>query len=545
MNNHFLDICKVPNINSKIIKDYFNSNKQIDLNYTAYNYIFNTFVNSDINNIKNNIESIKFFIKYLNKDSILVLSNEINKKTHLFNNNKNIYSSLKILLIYCNKYLLNDVDIINKKKINALINNIKNTSNIKKILLYVKRISYYFNQNKNENINYNELISVSNNIIYNKKIIKEENILSLLNLINKCKKERVINNTINDLEKILSKVDDSIYNYVYFLNNNNNLLIEKEKTLDFVLNLGFIKKNFKEIDNLNLKRGFIQGLSKNNKDYILKYQPNKSVMELVLNCHLKSENKKYFLIPELIFINNDNSYFYIIEKYNTDLYKYFNILDEKNKIMKFSDILQICIFIINSITILHKNNIIHSDLKLENIVLNNINDMRIIDFDVGLYNTIPKKIEPLPEKYIKVFNNKKPRGTRIYMIKDKEMSFNNDIYSFGVILLMLLYKSVKLMISINKKILKENTQQNKKILIKYQSLLKKINDFKDTIEDNKIKIKMLDLLEDFLTKNKKNNIFFDNNFYKFKFYKELIIDCINNNLEINKLNEKYEQILFM
>jgi serine/threonine protein kinase len=259
---------------------------------------------------------------------------------------------------------------------------------------------------KYENNSYLTIINTVENIIYSENILIT-NIELFLELINKCKKNITIQD--NELEKILYKIDNNIYDYIFFLNNSNNLMIDNEKINIFLSKLNYIKKNFKEIDKLNLKRGFIQGLSKDNKNYLLKYQPNKSVMELVLNCYMNVIKSNNFLIPNMFFINSDNSYFYIIQKYNTDLHKYFNILEENNKILKFNDIINIISFIINSIEILHENNIIHCDLKLENIVINidknlNIKEIKIIDFDVGLFNNVPKELSGVTEKYQKIFN---------------------------------------------------------------------------------------------------------------------------------------------
>ena len=191
----------------------------------------------------------------------------------------------------------------------------------------------------------------------------------------------------------------------------------------------------------------------------------------------------------------------------------------------------------NSIKLIPKHNIINSDLKLENIVINidennDIKDLRIIDFDVGLFNTIPQSLLPIPDNYDKIFNNKKIRGTRIYMLKEKTMSFKNDIFSLGVISLILLYKNIKLLLTI-----KSKSSDNKKIIIKYQSLLKKLNILKDGIEEYDNKIKMLELIEDYL---KKHKIDFNN----FKYYKEFIIDCIDVKYNINELIDKYVKILF-
>jgi len=542
----FEELCKIPNINYLLIKKYFNrKSKNINNLKNLYDYIFNNFKDSSLYNIINNIESIKYFIKYIDVYRKNILINEINNKIEIYTDRKDIYTSLKTLHIYCNKNVnttTNNINII--KKVNSILNAIQNTTNIQRIIFYVNKLSVYID--KNSDLEYNKIIDIVQNILYNDDIIKINKFESILNLINKCKKNQ--KKPLHQLENILVKIDPNIYDYIYFLNNNSNLLINKEKILLFLLNLNYTKKNFREIDSLNLKRGFVQGISKNNKNYLLKYQPNKSIMEIVLNTFLKTQNNSYFLTPSTFFINEDNSYFYIIEKYQTDLYKYFSMLLEKNKILTFNQIIDICGFIIKSIEFLHKNNIIHSDLKLENIVLNmdndnNISELKIIDFDVGLFNTIPENILPLTEEYEKVFNNKKVRGTRIYMLKDKLMSFKNDIYSLGVIALILLYKNIRLIIALDKKNLCDDNPKNKNIIIKNQNLMKKLNKLRDKIEDNKNKVKILDLIDIFLKNN--NSDFFDNNIYKFKFYKEFIINCLSNTFDINEIINKYNKLLFV
>ena len=335
----FLELCKIPNIHFKIIKLFFNSTLKFDKE-NSYKFIYNSFLKSSLENIENNIRCIKYFIKYLDSDNKVILKKNIDNILDKYNNNKNIYSSLKSLSIYINKYLNNSLNkYINNKKINIILKEIvelNNNSNNSKLLLHINKILFYLKKN-DKNINYNNIFKVFKNLLNTKDIIENSNIKSILNIINKCKKNILIPE--NDFENILLKIDSNIYNYIYFLNNNDNLIVDKEKSLLFLSNFDYNKKNFKEIDNLNLKRGFIQGIIKDNKDYLLKYQPNKSVMEIILNCYLKKYNSNNFLTPQLFYMNDDNSYFYIIEKYNTDLYKYFNILEENNKILQFSKIL--------------------------------------------------------------------------------------------------------------------------------------------------------------------------------------------------------------
>jgi serine/threonine protein kinase len=564
----FLELCKIKNINQKYIINFIREYKNINYDYYDINkknsfcYIFENFINSDIKYTFNYINIIKEFVIYIDKSDIKLLINEINKKINKYSSEQNIYLSLKSLNIFCNKYLFKNNVI---KRIDNILNAIKNTDNIKRIIFYVKKILYYIEQNNNLKIDYLEIINILENILYNNDIVKDNNTEYMLLLLNKCKKINEI--TYNELENILLKIDRNIYDYIYFLRNST-ILNNRDNIIYFLEKLNYFKKDIKDIDKLNLKRGFIQGLKKNNKTYLLKYQPNKSFVELIFNTYIKLFSSKNiiedsplflekninfanFLIPIMFIVNSDNSYFYIIEKYHTDLNKYFNILYENNKILSFDKIIEIVLFLIKSILILHKNNIIHCDLKLENIVVNidennDIKELKIIDFDVSVFNNIPKELDNISEKYKKILNNKKQRGTRIYMLKNESMEFNNDIYSLGIVLLILLYKNIKLLISQKKKILENSLKKDKKQIIKYQNILKKLNNLKENIEDNNKKIEILDLLEFFLKRYKNDSIdFLGINSNKFNYFKELIIDCINIKLNINELYDKYSKTLFI
>ena len=565
MDDKLLELSKTPNLTYKNLREYFSKNiveqkfsPEIgSLRKTPYSketiknsyiYIINNFINSKIENIENNINCIKLFLPYLENQDIQNIRNETNILADKFIAHKNTVSSLKAFHIYINKNR-NNLHSYDKQssRVTSHISCIENTDNIKRIIFHLKNILKIYPLEK---IYISKIINIINAKInkYENSELSENNIFYFYKFINHIKNYEN-NYQKSDLEKILKSCDKSYYNYIYLLSENSKQPISsKEISLDFISKIGYIKKDFPEIDALNLKRGFIQGISdKSNMDYLLKYQPNKSIMEVFINSYLKSIDKKsnpelnLFLFPKYFFINNDHSYFYIIEKYKSDLYKYFDILTSKNIIMKFSEILRIQQFMMNAVKFLHSHKIIHTDLKPDNIVINydsnyNITDMKVIDFDVSIFDAIPTALNNTYKPFIKKFNNKKQRGTRVYMIEHEIVNFKNDIFSMGVIILILLYKMMKMIVFVKKK--KINDSYNKSMIFIYQNIIRKINLLKDKIEQHQSKIKIINLMETFF----KDNIFDDGDFNKFNILKLFILDCINvnkNNMDIYQLSEKF------
>ena len=555
----FLELCKIPHIQQKNLKYFIDSpNLTKTDKYSGYRIIYNL-LEKNINNYKdetvndsnilNILLNLKLFFKNINKEEVYNLKEIIHNKINDFVHNKTIYSSLKSFLIYLNKIKVINPNKIIIKILNEIVyesNSDQDPSN-KKLFHHISKLKYYINK-KYTDIDYNQVINVFSKLLENKILTNDDSNI-ILDVISTSKK--MVQKYGNDIEKILYIIDNNIHDYIFFLNNNDNIIITKEQCISFLSQFNYTQKECKDIDSLNLKRGFIFNVEKNDKQYIVKYQPNKSVMELIINSYVKKLNKSmYFLIPTQFFINSDNSYFYIIEKYDTDLYKYFHLLFLNNKILRLLDIIKITQFLVNAIYIMQINNIIHCDLKLENIVLNydktdfSIIDLKLIDFDVAIFNTIPNNILSISDKYDKIMKNKKPRGTRIYMIKDKNVDFKNDIFSLGVILLIILYKNLKLIISINKK--NKNVISNKKLNIKYQTVVKKLNTYREKIEENNIKIKSLTYTCMYYEKNKSDllNFYEQNNNDNLEFLKNLITDCIQ--LKIGGINDiltKYQSYL--
>ena len=105
----------------------------------------------------------------------------------------------------------------------------------------------------------------------------------------------------------------------------------KELVIKLLKNFNFENTPNTVIDNIELKRGFIQNFINlnNGKNYILKYQPNRSIMELIINIYLKHiihENK----VKNSTNTNINNTCLNTIcnnDKINLkDLHKVFNVI---------------------------------------------------------------------------------------------------------------------------------------------------------------------------------------------------------------------------
>jgi len=125
-------------------------------------------------------------------------------------------------------------------------------------------------------------------------------------------------------------------------------------------------------------------------------------------------------------------------------------------------------------------------------------------------------------------------------------------------MLILLYKNIKLIFSTCK-----NKQDDKKIIIKNENYIKRLNQLRNGLENDENKITMLKLISRFMTENtlsygvedgitcgimKRNGIiptpFFDNhNRNQFLDYIEMITDCLKLKTNIVELNKKYKEIL--
>lgn len=519
--------------------------------------IFQNYENKKLND---KINYKKILSKSFKECNINDIKEYINSELEMKKDNKKYINILKIILIKINK--VNNITrdkkhieeyiqtLINKFNFNEFTNNSivepTDTTNINNEELSKEEISKEELSNKEPNNNnfickelfdlYKDYLNIDNSLINNifehiflHGSINKEDINKYFGL---WKNINIKNDSHNNMSKIINAFNKNP-NILYLTDKF--LLEEENNILKFINNIGFDFKEKDAYNKLKLKRGFIKILEKDNENYLLKFQPNKSFIEIIMNSYLQTKENasKYICFPEQIVMNNNNSYFYIIKKYDCDLYKFFN----KKIILYENNIYKIFLFLVKSIHFLHKNNIIYGDIKLENIIVNikdkKINELKLIDFDVSLFNDLPECLNNFDDKIKKIFSTKKMRGTKIYMKKTEIMTFKNDIYSAGVFMLILLFKNITNILYEEKDIIGENI---------YEKIKKKINTYKNKIEDDQYKIELLDYMIR-IYKNRRFTKYWNNENINLSKLRKIIEKCLHIEYEINVLYDELKNIL--
>ena len=467
----------------------------------------------------------KYFDKYDNLEEIIYNNKSKNEEQILIElkNDLNEISQCK--------------ELVNKSK--SLMIKINKSKNLLKIKQKLEK-----NINLNINLLNHHQLEVLNNIMkeyklflnieYDKLNYKIENIISNVDHFDHLDFYSLINfkkNKKNNLEKLIYACNNKTSSYEL----PKTIFLEHLEIFDNQNNImQFLKKfhfDFKSNKIKQLKRGFIFEMKKNNQSFIIKYQPNKSFSEIIMNKYLSKYNhlKQFILYPDYIFINKNNSYFYVMQKYNSDLFHY---IKKKTKPLEDITIIKIIQFLIQAIYQLHNINIIYGDVKLENIILkyseNNIHDIKLIDFDVSLFNEIPNEFIHFDKKIVTLFENKKPRGTKLYMSTNKEMSKSSDIYSIGVFIIIFFYKNIL-------KILQDNNDNIGETL--NNKIKNKLVFYKNKMEDDVYKIKLMKYIFRILN-DKRFHHYWNHQISMKKIYLN-VKKCIHQDINIHELYDEF------
>jgi len=231
-----------------------------------------------------NLEKVIYNNKINDEEQILIeLKNDLNEISQC----KELVNKSKSLMIKINKSK-NLLKIKHKleKSINTHID-LLNYHQLEILYLIIDQYKSFLN------IEYDELNFKIENIILN---VDYFNYLDFYSMINFKKQKK------NNLEKLIYACNNKISLYetpkTIFLEHLE--IVDTQKSI-----LQFLKKfqfEFKSNKIKQLKRGFLFEMKKNNQSFIIKYQPNKSFSEIIMNKYLSKYNhlKQYILYPVII-----------------------------------------------------------------------------------------------------------------------------------------------------------------------------------------------------------------------------------------------------
>lgn len=133
--------------------------------------------------------------------------------------------------------------------------------------------------------------------------------------------------------------------------------------------------------------------------------------------------------------------------------------------------------IATSLQYLHSHNIIHQDLKLENILLDDYLFPKIVDF--GLIQIINRFVSESSNKRSPIIHTTKPEYLAPEILNDEQYSMASDVYAFSIIVYEILtgktvfsdlnFEQVKEKVLVQK----ERPELSDEILLPYQNLIKK------------------------------------------------------------------------
>ena len=143
------------------------------------------------------------------------------------------------------------------------------------------------------------------------------------------------------------------------------------------------------------------------------------------------------LLNSEIELNRNKYYFQVFDYIDTDL---LSICNNKNGNINLYEFFIIALRIVMGVYSLHKANIVHCDIKLENILVN-LKDKKVKLIDFGFTKRIERDCSYIPQ------------GTPVYASPELKsvlgkipgyMLFPSDIYSLGIILYAIFTKSINL-----------------------------------------------------------------------------------------------------
>ena len=440
---------KINKIFSQDHKDLIQIKKNKNKNFTSNN----SPINHSINNNKEIRQKVKNSNHTKNNSSSKINNNLIiNYYNNISNNNKNpSQNNLENNKNYINKNNSNKLKKLMLKSKDNTNNNSKDNLNINKIIIKEEnmnqkkenRIEEYNCKNKKKeknktNINLEYKISEILELKHNLQKNNSENMVYSPNIANKIIKEKEKEDYQNTISKMSSTTLDSNYymekcNYLskyikdYYKKNNK----YPSTDLNFYLYGRLIGQGaFGKVNiGLNILTGRVVAIKSFNKKTLNKHGDNMKKILYETNLMKKLNHPNITKILEMF---EDDEYILIAMEYINGG----NLFSFVKKRRKLSEKTAKFLFrqIILGIKHIHSQKIVHRDIKLENILIDLNNNIKICDFGIGRILSSKKQI--LHDKC----------GTPMYMAPEILLSSKNkgyegfpvDIWSSGISLYIML-----------------------------------------------------------------------------------------------------------
>ena len=383
-----LDIDKI-DIHQKRIIDFNNMNKSI--NYNINQYYNNDKIKRKMSNIlfkgQKEIDSLKK--KFLNHFYIETNNKNFNKNDLSLQNNSKLSKKSKINYNFKPKkqkakyFQVNETSAINNNSLSELINKFRqNKKNINKTSI---------NSNNNSNSSFNKKF-VNKKVIAKKKIFsKQYNYINQSNSLNNIKKYQKNSNKLPKLSDLITKTTE----------NNNEYMEQSLKLSDYIkdfylkyynypqTNLNFYKigrligqGGFAKVNlGLNVLTGRVVAIKSFNKTKKTKYGDNLNMDKILYEINLMRKLNHPNITKILETFEDEKFYFIIMEYINGG-----NLFSFVKKRRKLSEKVAKFLFrqIILGIKHIHSQLIVHRDIKLENILIDMNNKVKICDFGIGI-----------------------------------------------------------------------------------------------------------------------------------------------------------------
>ena len=412
-------------INSFINKMNFSNKKNINhIPIFSKNNEIKNWNNDNISEMNINISNISNITSNLNiiKKKLKLKKAMMNNKTEfLLNNKKELDSFNKII----DKYITPSYSSKERKKINEKkygFNNDKESENIinqVNEIISTKQISNESNMTKKES---NNLSNISNIIKFSKTMDKND---CLFDNISEISKEST---AIKDSKYYMEK-SKKLVEYIkdYF---NKNKIYPKTKINFYLYGRQIGQGAFGKVNlGLNVLTGRVVAIKSFKKSAEEKFKSN---MKKVLYETNLMKNLNHPNITKILEVFNDEDYMLIIMEYINGG----NLFSFVKKRRKLSEKIAKFLFrqIILGIKYIHSQNIVHRDIKLENIIIDFNNTVKICDFGIG--KVLSSNEELLYDKC----------GTPMYMAPEIVLSskkngyrgFPVDIWASGITLYIML-----------------------------------------------------------------------------------------------------------